>query len=108
MKIPSLLLSEAAKLASSQTARRVTLAADIGRLEGRGRLSDAERVELEEIRLEDENCGQALTRFTAYRPHSDAEPKCPHCWIVRGENSLLRPGAKADTWQCAKCGAEYP
>jgi hypothetical protein len=108
MNLPGLLLTKAAKLASRQTVRRVELSAEIGRLEGRRSLSDAERAELEDIRSEAENCGQALVRFAGYRPYGDAEPKCPHCWIVRGESSFLRPGAKPETYRCAQCEAEYP
>jgi len=108
MNIRHRLLREAGKLASSQTVRRVELAAEIGRLEGRRNLRDAEAVQLEELSAMADNCGQALTRFAGYRPYQDAQPNCPSCWTVDGEAVPLQAGLHSDTYRCSKCRLEYP
>lgn len=108
MNLPNHLLREAGRLASSQTVRRVELSADIGRLEGRRALTEAEKVRLEDLRAELEICSQALSRFANYRPWKDAEPNCPHCWIVFGEHFQLRVGAEPDTYECGTCRTQYP
>jgi hypothetical protein len=108
MNIRHHLLREAGKLASSQTVRRIELAAEIGRLEGRRSLSDAEGKRLEELRVTADNCGQALPRFGGYRPYQDPEPNCPYCWIVKGEASPLAANAGAESYSCRQCGSEYP
>lgn len=108
MNIRHELLRRAGKLASSQTARRIQLAADIGQLEGRLSLSKADSAELESMRAEEENSRQALTRFGVYRPYQEAEPNCPHCWIIRGIGHPLRIDPSSDSCRCEKCGSDYP
>lgn len=108
MNLRNHLLRMAGNLASSQTVRRVELWGEIGRLEARRNLSPAEREKLEELRSDAENCSQALLRFGKYRPHQLADPNCPYCWIVQGENSTLRAGSRPESYRCEKCQAEYP
>lgn len=108
MNLPNHLLREAGKLASSQTVRRVEISADIGRLEGRGALTEDEKTRLDELRAELDVCSQALPRFSSYRPWKEAEPNCPHCWIIYGEHSPLRLGADPDTYECGTCRIQYP
>ena len=108
MNLPSELLRQAAQLASAQTVRRVEIFAEIGQLESIRRLSDAERTRLAALQQEAANCGQALTRLGAYRPHSDPEPNCPACWIVRGANSALRPNEAGERYLCGNCHREIP
>jgi hypothetical protein len=108
MNIRNQLLREAGGLASSQTARRVELAVEIGRREGRRSLSEVEKVRLDELRAMSDNCGQALPRFAGYRPHQEAVPKSPHCWIMEGASSARRAGKALETYQCGACGLDYP
>lgn len=108
MNLRSHLLREAGKLASSQTARRIELWAEIARLQVRRDPSRADKADLERLFVEAENCGQALIRFGKYRPHENTSPNCPHCWIVRGEVAVLREGKNPDGYFCNDCGGEYP
>lgn len=108
MNLRNLLLREAGKLASSQTVRRIQLFAEIGRLEGRRSLSEADASALARLREEAENCAQALPRFAEYRPYQVAEPICPQCWVVGGESIPLLAGSRAEGYQCGKCRSEYP
>jgi hypothetical protein len=108
MNLRNHLLREAGKLASNQTVRRIQLSVEIGRLEGRHGLNGAETADIERLNADAQNCAQALLRFGTYRPHQEAEPSCPYCWIVQGEGSPLRPGARPESYQCVKCDAEYP
>jgi hypothetical protein len=66
MNLYSHLLREAGKLASSQTFRRVEISAGIGRLEGRRVLTEADELQLEDLRTELESCSQALPRLARY------------------------------------------
>ncbi|WP_119389892.1 hypothetical protein [Taklimakanibacter lacteus] len=108
MNIRYHLLRQAGALASSQTVRRIELSVEIGRREARGRPGDADGAELEKLRADLENCSQALSRFALYRPDRDAEPNCPHCWIVLGESVPLQADARPDGYHCEHCGADYP
>ena len=108
MNLRNHLLREAGKLASSQTARRVRLFAEIATLEIRPNISEADAAELARMREDVENCGQALIRFGAYRPHQGASPHCPYCWIVTGDATILANGAQAETYHCENCRREYP
>jgi hypothetical protein len=108
MNSRSHLLREAGKLASSQTARRIELWAEIARLQVRRDPSLADKAELERLFAEAENCGQALIRFGKYRPHEDTLPNCPHCWVVRGEVAALGEGENSGSYYCNGCGAKYP
>ena len=108
MNLHNQLLRQAGKFAGTQTVRRIELSAEMGRLEGRRSLSEAERAELEEVRIEAENCAQALLRFGTYRPQNGADANCPYCWVVHGVSSPLRAGASPETYQCSECQTEYP
>lgn len=107
MNLRNHLLREAGKLASSQTVRRIKLWAEILRLETQRNLSPADIAELQTLKADVENCSQAAIRFGDYRPYEKAEPSCPYCWIVRGENSELRPGKPPESYECGKCQAVF-
>lgn len=104
MKLHTVLLRHAVRLASSQAVRRVELSAEIGRREART-MSAEQALELEAIKADADNCGQAFHRFGKYRP--DKEASCPFCWIVHGERFPVEPTARPEIYGCAKCEAEY-
>lgn len=108
MNIRNQLLRQAGALASSQTVRRIELAAEIGRLEARGTRDDAQNIEFETLRADLDNCSQALIRFGTYRPFQESEPNCPHCWVVGGEGTPLHADPGSDNYHCGRCGADYP
>lgn len=108
MNLRNHLLREAGKLASSQTVRRIRLWAEIARLEALRNLSPADQTEIEKLKADAENCGQALVRFGNYRPHQLPEPSCPYCWVVSDENSILRPGKSPESYACDMCRTEFP
>lgn len=104
MKLHSVLWREAATLTSNQTVRRVELYAEIGRREAYP-ITDKVAQEIAAMEAEAENCRQAFSRLSTYRP--DKDPTCPYCWIVKAEHSPVAKSPHPDLYRCSSCDGEY-
>lgn len=105
MQVANLLLREAARMASGQAVRRVTLLADLIRLEALPSSNERDH-ELARLRTDAENCASAAKRLLSYTPENNGDLICPRCWIIEGEARLLqaKPG---DLLSCDECKSFY-
>ncbi len=103
MQVANLLLREAARTASGQAVRRVSLLADLIRLEALPSSEDRDH-ELARLRTDAENC--AAERLLSYTPENNGDLICPRCWIIEGVARLLQ-ATPGDKLSCDECKSFY-
>lgn len=91
---------QAASYAHAAEARRAQIVRQIKELEER----------LRELRASEEAAAKSGDWLLSYNPDTSRDVDCPHCWILGGKRSRLKPlpsQGEEDLFACTSCELQF-